>query len=126
MQADATADAIRESLSEMRAIRGDRPVTEEELTLGRAALTRGYPRSFETAEQIARAAAQLSLYGLPDDYFSTFVPTVLALSAADITRAAAQHLDPARMAAVVVGDREKLAASLATLELGDAAEVALA
>ena len=52
------------------AIRGERPVTHEELELGRAALTRGYPRNFETAEQIGRAAAQLALYDLPDDYFS--------------------------------------------------------
>ena len=74
MQSDATADAVREALAELHAIRGDRPVTAEELELGRAPLTRGYPRSFETAEQIARAIAQIALYDLPDDYFSTFVP----------------------------------------------------
>jgi predicted Zn-dependent peptidase len=126
VQADATVDAVREALAEIRAIRGERPVTREELALGRAALTRGYPRSFETAEQIARAAAQLALYGLPDDYFSTFVPTVMALTPENVTRAAASHLDPARMVAVIVGDRDKLGPSLATLELGDASEVALA
>jgi len=126
VQADATVDAVKEVLAEVRAIRGDKPVTDAELALGRAALTRGYPRSFETADQIARAAAQLSLYGLPDDYFSTFVPKVLSLTAADVTRAAAAHLDPSRMVAVIVGDREKLASSLSTLELGDASEVALA
>ena len=36
-------------------IRGPRPVTADELALGVAALTRGYARNFETAEQIARA-----------------------------------------------------------------------
>jgi zinc protease len=126
VQADATADAIREALGELRAIRGDRPATAEELAIGRAALTRGYPRNFETSDQIARSAAQLSLYGLPDDYYSTFVPTVLALRPEDITRAAVQHIDPGRIAVVVVGDREKIAPSLASLELGDASEVALA
>ena len=126
VQADATAAAIREALGEMRAIRGDRPVTADELAVGRAALTRGYPRNFETSDQIARAAAQLSLYGLPDDYYSTFVPAVLALTPDDVTRAAVQHMEPGRMAVVVVGDREKVAPSLASLELGDASEVALA
>ena len=38
---------------EIAAIRGDRPVTREELEIGRAALTRGYPRNFETADQVA-------------------------------------------------------------------------
>jgi predicted Zn-dependent peptidase len=126
VQADATAAAIREAFGEMRAIRGERPVTAEELAVGRAALTRGYPRNFETSDQIARAAAQLSLYGLPDDYYSTFVRAVLSLTPDDVTRAAVQHIEPGRMAVVVVGDREKIAPSIASLELGDASEVALA
>ena len=125
VQSDATADAVREIIGEIRAIRGERPVTPQELELGRAALTRGYPRNFETADQIARAAAQLALYDLPDDYFTTFVPKVLSLSADDITRVAAAHLDPSRLLTVIVGDREKLAPLLAALELGDASEVAV-
>jgi zinc protease len=124
VQSDATADAVREAIAEIRAIRGDRPVTRGELELGRAALTRGYPRNFETADQVARAAAQMALYGLPDDYFTTFVPRVLALTEADVTRAAATHIDPARLLAVIVGDREKVGAALKALDLGDASEVA--
>lgn len=126
VQADATAAAIREAFGEMRAIRGERPVSAEELAVGRAALTRGYPRNFETSDQIGRAAAQLSLYGLPDDYYSTFVHAVLSLTPEDVTRAAVQHMEPGRMAVVVVGDREKIAPSVASLELGDASEIALA
>jgi zinc protease len=110
LQADATADAVREALGELHAIRGERPVTAEELELGRAPLTRGYPRGFETAEQIARAAAQLALYDLPDDYFTTFVPRVLALTPEDLTRAAAAHIDPSRLVGVIVGDRDKIGA----------------
>jgi len=125
VQSDVTADAVRETFAEVRAIRGDRPVTRSELELGRAALTRGYPRSFETAEQIARAAAQLALYDLPHDYFSTFVPMVMALTPEDVTRAAATHLDPSRLLTVIVGDRERLTPSLASLEVGDASEVAV-
>ena len=55
VQLEATADAVKEAIGELEAIRGERPVTREELLLGRAALTRGYPRNFETGEQIARA-----------------------------------------------------------------------
>jgi len=110
LQSDATADAVREALSELRAIRRERPVTAEELELGRAPLTRGYPRGFETAEQIGRAAAQLALYDLPDDYFTTFVPKVLALTPEDLTRAAATHIDPSRFLTVIVGDRSTMGA----------------
>ena len=125
VQSETTADAVREALGEIRAIRGERPVTTHELELGRAALTRGYPRNFETADQIARAAAQLALYDLPDDYFTSFVPTVLSLKAEDVTRVAATHVDPTRLLIVIVGDREKLSPSLASLELGDASEIAV-
>jgi predicted Zn-dependent peptidase len=125
VQTEATADALREAIGEIRAMRDDRPITRAELELGRASLTRGYPRSFETADQIARGAAQLALYDLPDDYFSTFIPKILALSEADVTAAAVKHIDPARLLAVVVGDREKLMPPLKALDLGDVADVAV-
>ena len=126
VQSEATADAVREAIGELRAIRGDKPVTRAELETGRAALTRGYPRNFETADQIGRAAVQLALYELPDDYFTTFVAKVLALEADDITRAAATHLDPSRLLTVIVGDREKIGPAVHQLELGEASEIAVA
>ena len=126
VQSDATTDAVREAIGEIRAIRGERPVTRQELELGRAALTRGYPRNFETADQVGRSAVQLALYGLPDDYFTTFVPKVLELTETDVTRAAAEHLDPSRLVTVIVGDREKIGPSLHKLELGEASEIAIA
>lgn len=122
VQSDATADAVREALAELRAIRDERPVTAAELELGRAPLTRGYPRGFETAEQIGRAIAQIALYDLPDDYFTTFVPTVLALTPQDLTRAAVTHIDPSRLLTVIVGDRNKMGA-LEELGLGEPIEV---
>ncbi|HEX2344581.1 MAG TPA: pitrilysin family protein [Vicinamibacterales bacterium] len=124
VQTDATTQAIRESLAELTAIRGERPATSDELTLARAALTRGYPRGFETAEQVARATAQLALYGLPDDYFSQFVPRISAVDSSEVTRVAREHLDPSRLLTVVVGDRDKIGASLARLDLG-ASELAV-
>jgi len=123
VQSDATAEAVKESIAEIRAIRGERPVTREELEVGRASLTRGYPRNFETADQVARAAAQLALYDLPDDYFTTFVPKVMALTEDAVTAVAAKHIDPDRLVAVIVGDRDKLGPSLRALDLGEIADV---
>lgn len=123
VQSESTVDAVLESLAEIRAIRADRPVTRAELETGRAALTRGYPRNFETAEQISRAAAQLALYDLPADYFTSFVPRVLAVDEAAVTRVAGQHIDPSRLLTVIVGDREKVGPSLPRLNLGTVAEV---
>jgi zinc protease len=126
VQSEVTADAVREVLAELEGIRGARPITPEELALGQAALTRGYARNFETVEQLGRAAAQLALYGLPDDYFTTFVPKVLSISEEDVTRAARAHIQPDRLLTVIVGDRDRLGDSLDTLDLGTRSEVAFA
>ncbi len=118
VQTAGTAVAIHEALDEIAAIRGPRPVSTDELALGVATLTRGYPRNFETADQVARAATQIALYDLPDDYFVEFVPRVERITAGDITRVSAQHLDPARLITLVVGDYDTLAGDLDRLELG--------
>jgi predicted Zn-dependent peptidase len=115
----ATSRAIAESLDEIAAIRGPRPVSAAELSLAVAGLTRGYARNFETVDQIARAVMQLALYDLPDDHFSTFVPRVEAVTPDEVTRVAQQHLHPERLTTLVVGDLERIGAELAGLGLGE-------
>ena len=117
VQTAATADAVREVLSELDAIRGARPATPAELELAKSALTKGYARSFETSGQIGRGLAQLALYGLPDDTLEQFVPSIHAVDVAAVT-AAAERLDVSRMTVTVVGDREKIEPGLAGLGLG--------
>jgi predicted Zn-dependent peptidase len=126
VQTEVTAPAIRESLTELTAIREDRPVTDAELAAARTALTRGYPRNFETADQIARGAAQLALYDLPDDYFSRFVPRIAAVDVATVTRVAQTYLNPPKMLIVIVGDRDRITGPLGELNLGASSEVAMA
>ncbi|MCX6538794.1 MAG: pitrilysin family protein [Acidobacteria bacterium] len=119
VQTDATADAVRESLNEIAAIRGDRPPTAQEIEFGSATLTRGYARSFETTGQIGRALTQLAMYDLPDDTFDRFVPGVRAVRADDLTAAAQRYLHPDQLVVVAVGDRVTLESGLASLGLGD-------
>jgi predicted Zn-dependent peptidase len=119
VQSDVTANAVREVLNELHAIRGVRPVSAEELEHGRAALIRGYPRNFETAEQLGRAAVQMALYDLPDDYFAEFVPRMASVTAEEVTRVVARHLDPARLTTLIVGDLDAVGRDLAELDLGE-------
>jgi predicted Zn-dependent peptidase len=111
----STAEAVKDALAELEGIRGTRPVTAQELVLARASLTKGYPRNFETAGQVARAVAQLALYGLPDTYFQEFVPKVNAVTGEDVTRVATQYLDPARFTTLAVGDHSAIAEPLSRL-----------
>jgi len=115
----ATARAVEESLGEIAGIRGPRPLTEDELAVGIAALTRGFARNFETADQIARAAMQMALYDLPDDYFALYVPRMERVTTADVMRVAAAHLDPMRLVTLIVGDLDAIRGDLPRLGLGD-------
>ncbi len=114
----STAEAIRDSLAELDGIRGPRPPTDTEMLLARASLTRGYPRNFETAQQVSRSVAQLALYDLPDTYFEELIPRVNAVSADDVVRAAQRYIDPARASILVVGDHPVIADSLESLGFG--------
>jgi predicted Zn-dependent peptidase len=118
VQTAATAEAIQESIAEIAGIRDTRPVSPEELALGVAALTRGYARNFETAEQLARAATQLALYDLPDSYFDEFVSKIESITVEDVTRVAHKYLDPPRLTTLVVGDYGVVARDLPKLDLG--------
>lgn len=118
VQTEVTADAIVEAVGELTALRGQRPITAPELETARATLTKGYPRNFETADQIARSVAQLALYELPDDYFATFVPRIAALDLGEVQDAARRNLHPDRLVTLIVGDANRVEPTLGVLDLG--------
>jgi len=124
VQTSATAQAIEESIREIDEIRGTRPVTAEELSLGVAGITLGYARNFETADQIARAAMQLALYDLPEDYYAQFVPRIEQITIDEVSRVMTEHVDPARLTTLVVGDLDAIGPELRSLGLGEPVVVA--
>jgi zinc protease len=115
---DVTVPAIQEALTEIRDIASSRPATTEELAMGFATISKGYPRGFETATQVARSVAQLALHGLPDTYFEDFIPRLAQITTDDVSRVAARYLDLERMTTVIVGDLDKIGPSLPDLGLG--------
>ena len=126
VQTAATVDAIREAVREVADIRGARPASDEELAVAQAALTRGFPRTLETAAQIARAGVQIALHGLPADAYAQFPRRIAAISAADVRRAAERHIDPDGLVAVVVGSRPDVFDGLSELDFGAPVELAAA
>jgi predicted Zn-dependent peptidase len=121
---DVTAAAVREAHAEVRSLLDDRPPTTDELALAKASLSLGYPRGFETAQQVARSVAQLALHDLPDTWFEAFVPRITAVTLDELVVAAPKYLIPDRMATVLVGDLEKIGDTLPALGLGAATVLA--
>jgi zinc protease len=104
VQTTATADAVSEVLREIAELAGPRPVTAGELARAKAAVGLGYPRGFETAQQVARAVAQLALHDLDADHFEQFGPRLHDVRLDALPAAANRHVEPGALTAVVVGD----------------------
>jgi predicted Zn-dependent peptidase len=123
VQTDATADAVVEVMAELRDLGGGRPASEDERGLSVATLTKGYPRNFETAGQVARGLAQLAVYDLPNDTFDVFAPSIRALAADDLARAARRYIHPGRAVVVAVGDCSRIRGALESAGLGESVVV---
>ncbi len=106
VQTTATADAVAEVLREIADLTGPRPVTADELARAKAAVGLGYPRGFETAQQVARAVAQLALHDLDPNHFADFGARLNAVRLEDVTPAAVRHVRASLLTAVIVGDPE--------------------
>ena len=111
-----TKESVEEFLKELRGIRGEIPITPNELEYAKQALIRGFPRGFETPGQIAGRLEDIVLYDLPDDYFNNYIARIRAVTLDDVNRVAKRYLDPSRMAILIVGDRQAIEPGLRSLK----------
>jgi zinc protease len=116
VQTDKTADALAEFFKELDAIRQPIPAEEVEKAKNYVALL--LPRNFETTERLAGSLAQIFIYNLPDDYFSTYTQRIRAVTPADVHRVAEKYIQPDKFAVVVVGDRKTIEPGIKALNLG--------
>lgn len=116
VQTDKTADALREFFNELNGILT--PVPAGELAKAKNYVALGFPGEFETTGDMARKLEELVVYNLPESTFSNFVPSVTAVTAADLQRAAARFVQPEKMAVVVVGDLKAIEGPIRALNLG--------
>ena len=115
VQTAVTKESVAEFMKELRGVRGERPVTPAELEFSKQAIIRGFPRGFETPDQIAGRLAAVVIYNLPDSYFNDYIANVRAVTLEDVTRVANKYLDPSKMAILVVGDRKVIEPTLRSL-----------
>jgi zinc protease len=116
VQGFSTKESVYEFLKEIRGIRGEIPVTPAELEAAKQSIVRGFPRTFETPDQIAAGLELIVTYDLPDTYFNSYIERVQAVSLEDVNRVANRYLQPDRMAIVIVGDRNSIERPLRTLD----------
>jgi len=106
--------AVREVLEEIERIRTE-PVAPDELEETRAYVTGVFPYSSQTIGDVAKRLEVLAIYGLPDDYYPTYLARVAAVDRNELLALAQRHLDPQRLAIVAVGPADQLRPQLEDL-----------
>jgi zinc protease len=106
VQTDKTVESLREFFKELDGMH--QPVPADELRRARNLEALSFPGAFETTGGMAGNLSELAVYGLPESFFSEYVPKIQAITAADVERAAKQYLQTNKFAVVVVGDLSKI------------------
>jgi zinc protease len=103
---EVTGAALREIVSELDAVSGDRPLTEDEVVTARDAELSSFPEAFETPSHIAGSLAQLAIFHLPDNYYEQHVTRLAATNPEEVAKAMSQLTDRRSVMMLVVGDRQ--------------------
>jgi predicted Zn-dependent peptidase len=93
-------------------------LTPEELDFSKKGAVGGFALSFETPAQIAGALQNIVLYGLPDDYYRTYLQNIDKVSLDDVNRVASKYLKMKNMIVLVVGDLASIRPGIEKLNLG--------
>lgn len=120
-----TDSALVVLIADLKAIRGQKPVTDSELAFAKASEVRALPRAFATVEDIAGAAVHLLEDRLPFDYYSTLTARYQGVALPETQAALRAHLDPTHLAIVVVGDRKVIEAGLKAAKIAPVVVVGL-
>lgn len=105
VQTDSTYQTLLEIDKELKELwAGKRPVTADELEREKLNATLALPGKFATAQAALGQYRSLVYYGLPLDYFNSYVAKVTAVTAAQVKQSASSHLKPAPAVYLVVGD----------------------
>ncbi len=119
VQTDKTAEAMAEILRELQEVRTSRRPDTAEIkdVINRMTLT--LPGRVETVSGVAGMFQSILVYGLPEDYWDTYVTEANRLTEAQVHAAAEKLVKPDALTWLVVGDLEKIEEKVRALGLGE-------
>jgi predicted Zn-dependent peptidase len=119
VQTDKSAESAAEVLKESRAIIGDKPLTDAEISKIKVQRVRALPGSFETTSSVLGVLSGNTLYGRPDNYVQTLKARIEGQKDADVEAAAREVIRPDTLTWVIVGDLKKIEEPVRALKLGE-------
>jgi predicted Zn-dependent peptidase len=109
---NVTGASLKEIFSEIDRLRSEAPSPGEVRGIQNY-LTGTFVLRNSTQAGLAAQFRFVDLHGLGDDYLTTYVRRVYAVTPADVQRISQQYLDPNKMAIVVAGDKKTVADQVA-------------
>jgi hypothetical protein len=100
---EVVEEALTEMIRQIQLLR-DQLVPAQELDDTKSFMVGSFPLTIETPQQVAGRVAGNRLLGLPEDALETYRSRVAALDAPAVQAVFRRHVDPGKMALVVVGD----------------------
>ena len=116
VQTDKTAEALKEFFNEFTGIL--KPIPGEELDKAKNYVALGFPAEFETTGDLAQKMEEQVVHSLPDEYFPSYIRSVVQVTGPGVEKAAASYIQPDKFAVVIVGDRKVIEAGIRALNLG--------
>ncbi len=107
-----TDSALIEFVKQLKGMRGDIPITDEEMQTSKAAIVQSLPERFSSVSAVAGSISGLYLEGLPTEYYQQFGRNIDAVTKDDVVRVARKYIDMDHLAIVIVGDRKTIEAPL--------------
>lgn len=105
VRTDATYQTLLEIDREVKDLwKGTRPVQKDELAREKLGSILGLPGRFATAQAALGQYRSLVYFGLPLNYYNTFVASIEKVNEGQVRAAAKKHLRPGQAVYLVVGD----------------------
>ena len=117
---NAAPEVAQVMMTEIRRMR-EEPIAADVLGKRRTLLVGGFGRQVETTNGLGNFLANLAVQGLPMSEYARYIPSLQAVTPAQVTASVAAELDPAQASIVIVGRAseflEALRAQHATVEV---------
>lgn len=119
--AENTANALLEIDKELKKIKEG--ITSEELEFAKSSMIRKFPSNFETLRQISVNLIGKVVYGLKNDFFNTYIDSVMKITKEEVNKAAVENIFPNNVKYVITGDKNIIQPQLKNILFADVVEI---
>ncbi len=105
----STVDATKAMLEQINDLK-TQPFTDVELRRAKDALLNSFVFRYATPEKVLAERAALEFYGYPADFLERYRTAIEKVTTADLERVAKQYVDASKLAVLVVGNTQQMAA----------------